>query len=125
MSKFSKIIYHPLSLLFLTIISVIFSLSLMKTTKRAKGSAEKFTSAQKIVDQREQEVDKIQDSFENSQQVLNQEKMIRNELLRKKAGEYVVQISDDQLQTLQAKENDLKINDVQPWDEWQKLILES
>ncbi len=123
MTKLSRLIYHPITLLSITIVSLLFFLSLLKTTQRAQGSAQNIKDQQDQVNQETAKVQALRDSLETAKKPLSQEKIFRNELLMKTPGEYVVQISDESLKQDQNLKKEAKIEQNIPWKEWQKLIF--
>lgn len=123
MTKLSKLIYHPLFLVGVTFVSFLFFLSLLKTSQQTQLSTQNTNSLQNQRDQEAAEVQATRDSLAAAKNSLNREKIIRDELLMRAAGEYIVQISDEDLKQSQNLKNEVKISQKTPWDEWRKLLL--
>jgi cell division protein FtsB len=116
----SKLIFNPVAFLGITIISVIFSISLYKSAQRTIYSTENLKSLEEEVVNTEREVLALETAIKDSQQPFAQEQIIRNELLMKKPGEYVIQIPDE----LVKKTQDVtETETLSPWEEWQFLLL--
>lgn len=116
----TKLIFNPMFLTALTIMSIIFSISLYKSAQKTRYSAQNLQNLEDEIIEMEQEVSLLEESIEESQQPFFQEKIIRDELLMKKPGEYVVQIPDELLQTNKVPSKEKLIT---PWEEWQKLLF--
>jgi len=116
----SKIIFNPISFIGITIISIIFSISLYKSAKKTSYSAENLKKLEQEVLKTKTEVEALEVAIEESRQPFAKEKIIRNELLMKKPGEYVIQIPDE----LVAKTQSIaEVKILSPWEEWQKLLF--
>jgi len=116
----SKLVFNRISFLGITIISIIFSISLYKSAQRTSSSTENLKSIEQEVIKVEEEVLALETAIEKSQQPFAKEQIIRNELLMKKSGEYVVQIHDELIEKTQEITN-VKI--LSPGEEWQKLLF--
>ena len=116
----SKLIFNPITFLGITIISIIFSISLYKSAKRTSYSAENIKSIEEEVLKTEAEVLALEIAIEESQQPFIEEKIIRNELLMKKPGEYVIQIPNELIEQTQTT---IEIKTLSPWEEWQQLLF--
>ncbi|MBT7309208.1 MAG: hypothetical protein HN846_00620 [Candidatus Pacebacteria bacterium] len=116
----SKLIFNPITFLGITIISIIFSISLYKSAKRTSYSAENIKSIEEEVLKTEAEVLALEIAIEESQQPFIEEKIIRNELLMKKPGEYVIQIPNELIEQTQTT---IEVKTLSPWEEWQQLLF--
>ena len=116
----SKLIFNPITFLGITIISIIFSISLYKSAKRTSYSAENIKSIEEEVLKTEAEVLALEIAIEESQQPFIEEKIIRNELLMKKPGEYVIQIPNELVEQTQTT---IEVKTLSPWEEWQQLLF--
>lgn len=124
MSKLVKIIYQPTFLVILSLVSLALSWSLMRTASKTKQASQNLAQTQERVSIVKKEVAELETSLQSAQAALSQEKIIRNELLMKKPGEYVVQIADEELAQLQAKQvEQAQETEVMPWVEWKKLLF--
>ena len=116
----SKLIYNPVAFLIITIICIVFSISLYKSAQRTSYSTENLKSLEQEVAQAEEEVLALETAIIESQQPFAKEEIIRNELLMKKPGEYVVQIPDKLIGETQ---NTTEVKVLSPQEEWQKLLF--
>lgn len=115
-----KILQHPVVIGLFLLASGIYSLSLYNTTKKS-------SSNQKVVQQLEEELTalvaentKLEERITQAQTPLEQEKIIRNELLLQKPGEKVIQIAEDiHLQNPEPEQPQPKT----PWEEWQEVLF--
>lgn len=116
----SKLIFNPVAFLTITIISIIFSISLYKSAQRTSHSTENLKIFEQEVLKTEVEVLALEEAIIKSQQPFAKEEIIRNELLMKKVSEYVVQIPDELVNETQ---NVSRAETLSPQEEWQKLLF--
>ncbi len=116
----TKILNNPFTLLGVTLISVVFSISLYKSAQKTNYSTENLKSIEEEVAVLEEEVAMLETAIVESQQPFAKEEIIRNELLMKKPGEYIIQIPDELIENSQEK---TKTERTSPWEEWRKLLL--
>ena len=114
-----KLLAHPLVMLGITIFVILFVISLQKTAQKSNVATENVRlleeNNQLLIDQIEQE----KDALEYANTDLSKEKIIRNELLMQKPGEYVIQIPNDVVIDQQSGE----VQQQSAWDEWQQLLF--
>ena len=83
-----NILKNPLTILFFTVITIVFYISLSKTQQKSLVTLEKIESIQEentILEQKNNDLEeKLQD--------IDTEEIIRNEFLMQKPGEYVVKV---------------------------------
>lgn len=115
-----KVIFHPLTLIIFLLISGFFSFSMYQTVQKTQSSEQNLNKLEEEVGKMEQEVQQLENQLGESQSAYTQEKMIRDELLMQKPGEYVVQIPDlpDQTQQMTSIESDQSV-----WQQWQELLF--
>lgn len=113
-----NILQKPLTIIIVTIISLIFLISLKKT-------ASKSIISQKNVELLEQKLQDINKRISNEEKSLDtassefeKEKIMRDELLLQKPGEYVLQIP---LETTNYS-NDNNNQQLSPLETWKKLF---
>ena len=82
----AKLVYNPIFLTALTILSIIFSISLYKSAKKSQYSAQNLQNLETEVSKIEQDISLLEASLEEANQPFAQEKIIRDELLMKKEG---------------------------------------
>lgn len=114
-----KWIFHPLAVITLTIVSIILVYSLQTNTKEIKKSTERID----ILDQENQklatEIFQLEEQLEQARSDFLKEKIVRNELLLQKPGEYIVQI--DIPATSSAQKN--IDSELTPWQKWQQVLF--
>lgn len=120
MTKLWQLLEHPVTMIGITVLCVVFFISLHK-------SGNKLQSSSQSLDQMKQEIARLQeqnqalvDDIEDSQTPLAQEKMIRDQLLMQKPGEVIVQLGDAvPTETKTAAESAKS-----PLESWKSLLLE-
>lgn len=115
-----KLLLSPIAVIILTVISIFFSISLYRSAQKSTFSAQNLEALEREVATVKQEVKSLEDSLEAAEQPLNQEKIIRNELMMQKPGEYVVQIANQEENTADTKE---KMTSMTPLQEWKEVIF--
>ncbi len=116
-----KILLHPIAALFFTIISIIFMISLQKTRQRSENVSQIAEQLKNQVNQLELEVKQAENSLNQDSLGLEQEKVIRNELLMKKEGEIIFQLPPVK------PVGEVVVNQVEtltPAEAWKQLITE-
>lgn len=116
----SRFFYNPITLLAITIVGVVFSLSLHKTAQKTQFSQQKLQEISQEIEQTKAEVGNLRVELNNSQQPFAKEKIIRDELLMKKKGEYVIQIPDE---LIKSKKQEKHTPPNSAWNEWKQLLL--
>lgn len=117
-----RLIFNPITLIFLTILSIIFSISLHKSAQKTTRSAHNLASVEQEVAQIETEVEQLELALESAEQPLAKEKIIRNELMMQKPGECVIQIADELTQLAASTAAEIKPTPT-PWEEWRELLF--
>ncbi len=115
-----KILYHPLTILLVSILSLYCIFSLRKNLKRINISRENLRNINNQVRQLKTKVDQKEKQLKQAKKSYSKEKIARNELLLKKPGEYVIQLPElnvDRKQTESSLQS-------QPIEQWKKLLLE-
>lgn len=116
-----QMVKHPVSLLLLGILTAVFFVSLDKTAARRTQSTQILTELESEVSTLQEEVYTLEKTAEKVKTTFAEEKIIRNELLMKKEGEYVVMITD--LPTTNAAES-VKNTQHTPLQAWKQLLLQ-
>lgn len=97
-------------------------ISMRASMNSADTSAESLLNFEKELEKIEENVDTLQTRIENSKSDFYQEKLQRNELLKNKEGEMVLQIADgayrDNLQMLQNEQ----VQEKTIYEEWQQVL---
>lgn len=90
-----NLLFHPLSILAITIICLLFIFSLRKTAQKSEVSAQNVTVLEEKIDQLTGEIQSEKEAIDYANSSLAKEKILRNELLLQKPGEYVLQIAGE------------------------------
>lgn len=114
-----KLLSHPITLALCTTLAIIFYVSLDKSTQTVHTSATTLQSLEQQNKKLDTEVKILEEQVQSAQTELAKEKIIRNELLLQKPGEYVVQLPEDILQPHQKAEDEAPET---PWEAWKRLL---
>jgi len=102
----AKLIYHPITILVITIVAIAFFFSLDKSSRKTQSSNENIKILEYEVNQVSSEIVSLEEKIEDTQSDQFKEKIIRNELLLQKPGEYILQIAEsDQIKDENSCEN--------------------
>lgn len=115
-----RLLSHPLVIAIFTALAIVFFVSLDKNAQTAKTSSETLQALKSQNKELEQDVKNLEEQVQTAQSEISKEKIIRNELLLQKPGEYVVQLPGDALK------EDAGIEPVPPetpWEAWKKVLL--
>ncbi len=120
----TKILYHPIIILVLTIGAIMFFFSLDKSGKKIQNSSENIKILEYEVGQISNEIIELEEKIEVVESEQFKEKVVRNELLLQKPGEYVLQIANTDTVKSES-EGDQKLNTLppNPIDNWFSLIF--
>lgn len=89
----TKVLEHPVTLIVAAILFFLVFLSLRQTGSKTQQSTQEISVLEEKAYQASKEVQKLQEELEYSKSDEYKEKIIRNELLLQKPGEYIVQIA--------------------------------
>lgn len=89
----TKYLQHPFVLLIVTFLFVGVFISLRQTGAKTHQSSKEISELEKEAYQLSKEVQDLQEELEYSKSPEYKEKIIRDQLLMQKEGEYVVQVS--------------------------------
>jgi len=87
-----KLFSHPVAIIGYTIFCLIFFISLQATSQKTKTSSESLEVLDQEISRITQDVTHLQQQVAVAKSPTAQEKIIRNELLMQKPGEFVVQL---------------------------------
>ena len=110
---------NPLTILAFTLVFAFFFFSLRKNAKKSYISIQNVNLLENEVKQLKSETNNQKNQLEIIKQPLTKEKIVRNELLLQKPGEYVVQLPPASPTPSQEEQ---KINQ-SPWVEWKKVLF--
>jgi cell division protein FtsB len=125
----TKIFNHPFVIIALTIVSIAFFLSLDKSGNKTQKSSENISVLEYEVNQISNEVIDLEAKIEETESEQFREKVVRNELLLQKEGEYVLQIAENEISNEENEcdeENcaNLDLKELQSnFDKWKTLIF--
>ena len=115
-----KVLSNPITLVIITVLSMVFFFSLDKTAGRREQSAQTIAQLEEEAATLELEVRKLAEATESANSEFNREKIIRNELLLKEPGEYVVQLPE----IIEPKiEETVEQQPAEPVDQWRELFF--
>lgn len=86
---------HPITILFFTLVAVVFFFSLEQSGQKSAQSQNTVSQLTIEVEKLEAENKALEVELKQAETPLNQEKQVRDQLLMKKPGEYVVQFAQD------------------------------
>ncbi len=89
-----KLLNHPLMILVITGFSILVIVSLLRTAKRSDETAEAIISLEESILVNREKNERLAEEVALSQTEFSQEKIVRNELLQKLPGEYVVHLPE-------------------------------
>ncbi|MFH2118580.1 MAG: hypothetical protein ABII10_02510 [Candidatus Paceibacterota bacterium] len=115
----NKIISHPLVILILTVMAVLFILSLRKTAQKGQIATENVALLEKSIQDLADQIEEEKRLIDYSNTDLAKEKILHNELLLYKPGEYVIQIPDDEVLLIENANLEQKT----PWEEWREELF--
>ncbi len=89
-----KLLNHPIIILVITGFSILVIVSLFRTAKKSDETAEAIVTIEESIAVARQKNELLAEEVALSQSEFSQDKIIRNELLQKKPGEYIVHLPD-------------------------------
>lgn len=114
-----KFFSHPLVIAAATLFGILFIISLQKTAQKGRVASENVAVMEAQIDTLTGQIKQQQQALEYESSPLAQEKILRNELLLQRPGEYVIQIPDEQA-LVQGETNAQLIT---PWEKWKELLF--
>ncbi len=88
-----KVLQHPITIILFTLLCGVLVISLRKSSQKKSLSSQEISTLEEKAYALSQEVQGLQEEVERSKSLEYKEKIIRNELLMQKEGEYVVQLA--------------------------------
>lgn len=114
-----KLLTHPLIAVGLTILAALFVLSLRKTAQKSEVASQNVAVLEQKITDLSRELEEEQKALEYSSSDFAREKILRNDLLLQKPGEYTLQIPDESSVENMAEMPAVKT----PWEEWKELLF--
>ena len=116
----SKIIYSRVAVVLATIVTVLVCLSLYFNSRQLGGhSQDSLKTLQAQLDSEKSQVAQLEQTLTDAKSSFAKEKIIRDQLLMQKPGEYVVQLPN---LTVPAPQQTLAAVKITPWENW-KIVL--
>ncbi|MFH1967552.1 MAG: septum formation initiator family protein [Patescibacteria group bacterium] len=119
----NQVLNHPLTALVLTVLGIVFMMSLYKTGQRNKQVTTTAQVIESKVEKLRQEATQAQQELDASQSEddFKKEQIIRDELLMQKEGEVVIQLPLIDPVEIEAEEP--ATANQSSWQEWQTLLF--
>lgn len=114
-----NLLKHPVVALLITIFAVLYYLSLDSSAQKATVSSNTVEELEQEVNQMSNEVAVLEKKLDTANHPVTQEKVIRNELLLQKPGEYVLQLPPIEVEETPSPTVEKKT----PWEEWQTVLF--
>ncbi len=114
-----KVFYYPITIIFITLICIIFLFSLRTTIHDIRSSTETIEVLDQENKQLASEIFELEDKVSYAQSEFAKEKMARNEMLLQRPGEHIVQLPRLENHQPQEKTN----TTLSPWEEWKQLLF--
>ncbi|HYD35004.1 MAG TPA: septum formation initiator family protein [Vitreimonas sp.] len=113
------VLKHPLTLLIVLFSTLFILMSLYKTLEKTRSSSEAIGVLEQENVKMASEVSELEARLNQAETSLTQEKIIRNELLMQKPGEYVIQLPEVAVTENQAQPTPSP----SAWQEWKKVLF--
>ncbi len=115
-----KLIYHPLVVVVITLSAGLFYWSLLRSERQIKLSSQTVVDLEQEVTRADERVRQLEQEVALTTTSAIQEQIIRDELLMKKPGEFVVQLPD--LTQTNQQPGEISSGPNQPLQEWWQLL---
>lgn len=115
-----RLLYHPLTILAFTLLSLIFALSLYSSRAKMRSSTEQISVLEQEIGQMASDVSDLEQQVQTATSSLSQEKIIRDELLMQRQGEIIVQLPPVEEIVVPEPSPSPTLT---PWEEWRGLLL--
>ena len=117
-----KVAQHPITIFLFTLLVIVLVISLRKSGQKNNLSSEEVATLEKEAYTLSQEVQRLQSEAELSKSLEYKEKIIRNELLMQKEGEYIVQLSVPQ-EDLHTEEDNTVKSPLSYREQWLQILF--
>lgn len=121
-----KILNNPLVMIFAVILAILIIFSLRQSQEKALISKENLSSSQKYLDQLSDRVQQKKNNLDLINDDLYKEKIQRNELLKQRPGEIILQVPINNEQDLQQSETNRPTTNEKKnsyWQLWRQLLF--
>ena len=113
-----KLLYNPLTILTLTGLTILIIFFLRKDLAKVDIFRENFLNIQQNVEEHTKKLEPKKQQIEKAREPLAKEKTARNELLKQKENEYILYITEIELD----KEIPVPSPSPEPIEKWQQLL---
>ncbi|MFA6814114.1 MAG: hypothetical protein GX943_02660 [Candidatus Pacebacteria bacterium] len=125
--KNRQILEHPLMIVLISFLAILLMLSLQESKKKALFDSQNLEQNRENVDLLAKNVESKEELFEQTQNDLYKEKIMRNELIKNKEGETVIQIAKTDFDHIIKEEANLDKTDyrLKNWQSWWELLMKN
>lgn len=110
---------HPLVIVIITVVAIFYYVSLDKSAQKANTSSEAVQVLEQEMQKMTSDVSLLERELEAANHPVAQEKIIRNELLLQKPGEYVLQLPPLEV----TEQTPPQVEKKTPWEEWKEILF--
>ncbi|NCN51016.1 MAG: hypothetical protein GW762_00670 [Candidatus Pacebacteria bacterium] len=96
----TKLLEHPITLVIASVLFVLFFYSLRQTGNKTEQSSQEIAVLEEKAYQASKEVQSLQEELEQSKSAEYKERIVRDELLLQKEGEYIVQLAVPEIEVI-------------------------
>jgi hypothetical protein len=122
-----QILEHPLMIVLISFFIILIMFSLQESKRKAKLDSKNLEQNRQNIELLEKNLSEKEAFFEQSQSDLYKEKILRNELIKNKKGETVIQIEKSNFDSIIEEESTLNPIDyrLQNWQAWWQLVFKN
>lgn len=120
-----QLLEHPLMIVLISFLAVLLMLSLQESKRKALLDSNNLEQNRQNIELLEKNVADKEAFFKQTQSDLYKEKILRNELIKNKQGETVIQIEKTELNPIIEEEGNLNQSDyrLENWQAWWQLLF--
>lgn len=120
-----QLLEHPLMIVLISFLAILLMLSLQESKRKAVLDSNNLEQNRQNIELLEKNVADKEAFFEQTQSDLYKEKILRNELIKNKKGETVIQIEKTEFNPIMEEETKLKQSDyrLENWQSWWQLLF--
>ena len=120
-----QLLEHPLMIVLISFLAILLMLSLQESKRKALLDSNNLEQNRQNIELLEKKVADKEAFFEQTQSDLYKEKILRNELIKNKKGETVIQIEKTELNPIIEEEGNLNQSDyrLENWQAWWQLLF--
>jgi cell division protein FtsB len=122
-----QLLEHPLMIVLISFLAILLMLSLQESKQKALLDSNNLEQNRQNIELLEKNVADKEAFFEQTQSDLYKEKILRNELIKNKQGETVIQIEKTEFNPIMEEETKLKQSDyrLENWRAWWQLVFKN